>query len=651
MKNSFYLLLVCCCLNFISCNTESFEDEVLQEETDPNIPEEESEITSTTPCDFDLSEITSNSTITIDCILDLGGAEISLPDNVNFDFNGGDITNGTINFNGGYIDGRLLSSKLTVNGDVKLKEPTLKYVPSRWTIVQGETTSAVALENRDHLENIFAMVQKLEGNTLEIDKLDAYFEVSLVTHPSDPNFRASLEAINVPSNFNLKMTNNTKLRVFPNNRQTYALLSVREASDVTISGGILLGDRDEHDYSAGDQEWGYLVFLKAAVNTTISGMTLKNAMGDGMKIQSLKFFYEPDHIPTHDIVITKCIFDSNRRNNMSITGGYDIYVDDNQFLNASVDTDSSEGVAPGFAIDIEATRKRDEATGEMFYYERAEDIYITNNTETGSRIGGFTVAIGYDVTIENNTVETGISYSFANGTKIIGNTVVAPESGRSGAGIKAGRENGDDATIYDNLVSKNTVRGFGTSIFVSNRDVVIEGNNLEDFGAGINMSKLTNAEIKNNILNSERDGSIGIVSSTTGLDNVSIFGNNVTVARNPIKMSNLNLEPEASDYVTSIYNNVLNTPNDSSTLFIKSTGIEFTDNELNHQIEVFNCDGIAFMKNSVTDSDDHGFHLREVNNNINIANNTINVSDNRECIQIEDSTSTSEVTITNNTCQ
>src|SRR5690606_1253086 len=119
--------------------------------------------------------------------------------------------------------------------------------------------------------------------------------------------------------------------------------------------------------------------------------------------------------------------------------------------------------------------------------------------EKGSRIGGFTVAIGYDVTIQNNLVESGISFSFANGTKIIGNTVIATDSNKksSGTGIKAGRSNGDDATIYNNEVSGNTVIGFGTGIQVTNKEAIVQDNVVENAIVGISLVKLTDTEVSN----------------------------------------------------------------------------------------------------------------------------------------------------------
>ena len=50
------------------------------------------------------------------------------------------------------IDYLVLQGPCMTSTMSKIWEPTFKYLPSRWDIVQGETTSAQALKNRDHIE-------------------------------------------------------------------------------------------------------------------------------------------------------------------------------------------------------------------------------------------------------------------------------------------------------------------------------------------------------------------------------------------------------------------------------------------------------------------------------------------------------------------
>ncbi|MFY0714333.1 right-handed parallel beta-helix repeat-containing protein [Seonamhaeicola sp. NFXS20] len=654
---------------FMSCNNEELfiEDvveEVVDDTTGEDTEEEETDDTSnedtsidaTLPCDFDLSDVTAGDTVVINCVMDLDGATVNLPSNVTILYEGGDIVNGTLNFSDNTtIDGNLLNSTITLTGSSPaLKDPVFDFIPERWGIVEGVVSSEVALNNRDILETLMEEVKKYGVTTFSIDEMDAYFEVSLVTSgTTNQNFYPSVEAINVPSDFNLVMSENTFLRVQPNSRKLYGLLAIRDASNVTIKGGNLYGDRDEHDYSdGGTHEWGHLLFLHGAVNSTVDGVTMKNATGDGMKLEDINFTFQSNWIPTHDITIVNCIFDSNRRNNMSITAGYNIYVTNNEFYNASVDTDKSEGVAPGYALDVEALRGIDEATGEYIYYERAEDIFITNNIEKNSRKGGFTVAIGFDVTIENNNVESGISFSLANGVKIIGNTVTATTTDKqdTGTGIKAGRSSSTGSTIYNNLVQGNTVTGFSTGISVNNEEINVKDNIINNCKTGITFKNLTDGNIQNNTIKSTRDDSMGVYSYDSYANGVYITGNDIEVDRNPFKLSKINYTSEYYNYVLEISDNIVKNNDTNSTLFSECYGIDFTNNTLDHGIEVFNSEQLSFETNTISTVNDHGFDIREVNKNILISSNNIDVSEKKLCVNI-DSNSSGEVTENNNSCQ
>ena len=105
-KNLFLLVFVT--MLFVSCNTEELfiepvgeevinledEEEVVEEEVAEE--DEEPEVDPTLPCDFDLNTIEPNSTILINCMMDLDGAIINVPANVSIIYEGGDIINGTL---------------------------------------------------------------------------------------------------------------------------------------------------------------------------------------------------------------------------------------------------------------------------------------------------------------------------------------------------------------------------------------------------------------------------------------------------------------------------------------------------------------------------------------------------------------------------
>ncbi|SDF54521.1 hypothetical protein [Cellulophaga baltica] len=97
MKNKTYLIFIFIILNS-SCGKDNLED--IGNDIVSDVPEN----TITAPCSFNLSDLTTDSTIKIDCILDLNGQTITLSNNVNFEFGRGDIINGKLIFSNGTID-------------------------------------------------------------------------------------------------------------------------------------------------------------------------------------------------------------------------------------------------------------------------------------------------------------------------------------------------------------------------------------------------------------------------------------------------------------------------------------------------------------------------------------------------------------------
>ena len=251
-----YLILVF--MISLSCNNEELFVEPVTEVIDEPVDDEEQDpedtdddFDATQPCDFTLDNIEPNSTIVINCILDLDGATVNLPANVTILYEGGDIINGSLVFSGtSVISGELLNSSLTLGGSsTQMKDPTFNFDPQRWGIVEGKTTSEIALRNRDILEDMFIQTKNMGITTFSIDKMDAYFEVGNINNLSV--FRSNEHGILIPSNFNLKMSKDTHLRVFPNNSSNYALMAIYDSENITIDGGNLYGDRNEHDYSSG----------------------------------------------------------------------------------------------------------------------------------------------------------------------------------------------------------------------------------------------------------------------------------------------------------------------------------------------------------------------------------------------------------------
>ncbi|MHA7060304.1 hypothetical protein ACWGOQ_0024015, partial [Aquimarina sp. M1] len=428
IKNLAYILFLSISISLISCSEDKIEDSVSEELENQQLNSSknlENRI-STTPCDFDLSSVSSNSTITIDCVLDLHGKNISLPANVNFDFDGGTISNGTLIFSGGYIDGRLLHSDLSLRGGVKLKDPLFIFDASKWrTIVQGPTNSETALQNTEEFEKLIYRIKRMGATTFEMDTFDAYFETTKVTSTtSNQNFYASVEAINLPSSFHLKMSDNTHLRQFPAEPgiENGAIMAVRDVSSVKITGGNFHGDRNQRTYSPEDVglEGTHLFHIHSGRNITMDGVNFIEGSKGAIAIYSLGFSFNPDYKPTTNVKVINCKFKDIRRMGIALTDGRDILIEGNTFTNIGQPMSGSDGGEVGYAINIEAFRTRD-SNGVLMENELAFDILIARNTEVNSRIGFTAATIGQKITIDDNDIETRCIISLANETKIINN--------------------------------------------------------------------------------------------------------------------------------------------------------------------------------------------------------------------------------------
>jgi hypothetical protein len=637
-----FLLLI---LSLTSCSDDEIfiEPEAVEEVVDDEVPteaeedtkEEEEEKDITLPCDFSLSEVKPNSTVIVDCEINLEGNTVNLPSGVTLVYEGGKIENGTINFSGNTtIDGELLNNTIKLGGtNPILKDNTFRFSPERWGIVEGKVTDPVALENKKILQDVINKAKEIGVTIFEIDRIDAFFKVSGLTQFGVPD---GFAGIFLPSDFDLRMTENTFLRVQPNNLNKYKLFLIANGvSNVSIKGGNLVGDRDEHDYSqpAGDtHEFGYLIQVFGASNVVVDGVHLSMATGDGIIISEKGHAFDEDRIESFDIVIKNCIIDLNRRNNISVTAGHDIIIENNQLLNVGQPTSKSKGTSPRFAIDIEAVR----SGGRVF--EEVYGITIRNNVEKNSFAGAFIVHTGDDVTIENNDVESVIAFTVATGVKVLNNRIIAPSTDGNGTGIQAG----GDFKSKDNVVSGNTIRNHPLGIVVSDESVEISNNTIENYTQGIKITNLINADITNNRISKPlHNFSIGIVGWGYA-DNLTISDNYIDAGDDSVPLQvgfNSDSGQESNSYT--VENNTLI---GNSTNFRSTKGLSFVNNVVDSRFSIITVSDSEFKDNTITMTfDGNGFYdtmtVTKESSNIVIASNTIYSNASREdinAIQITD---------------
>ncbi|WP_303317689.1 right-handed parallel beta-helix repeat-containing protein [Flavivirga abyssicola] len=649
LKHALFILLLT--LSLTACNNEELFVEVAEvvedekpidnEDTPPDDTDPGNTDT-TLPCDFTLDNVTPNSTIIINCIMDLDGKTVNLPSNVTIQYEGGDIINGTLNFgDNGIIGGELLNFTLNIVGaNPQVKDPIFHFDPKRWGIVEGKVSDGIAKKNKDILNELMIQSKDLGVTTFKIDEIDAYFKVE----GDASNAMPVLQAVKIPSDFNFIMTDNTHLRVQPNDYPYSTLLSVHLGSNILIEGGNLHGDRDEHDYSQYPvHDWGHLLTIRGGNSVLVKNVTMMDAMGDGLDIQGEGHAVNPDYRPTKDLLVTGCKFIRNRRNNVSITAVDGMTIEDSDFIDASINTSKSQGTAPGWGLDIEALKPN----------ELAENIILRNNRERGSRKGAFIVAIGDRVTIEGNTLENPIVLQSATECVVRNNDLVAKSDimKSNGSGIITGRADRGSA-VHSNDVYDNTVTDFSTGISVSNSNMKVYGNTINNCGRGIavgGVAGIENSEVYGNTIKSNADRSAGI-SMAAEINNVIVRDNNVDVVRFGVVFQNVNSTAESANYLLEFKGNTILGGN--TTTMTTSNNIDLIENSFNRNFEFYTCSNINIIGNTITSNSKPPLYLRTDNSNIALRGNIMSAPQNVECIDVLEGSGNdnNSIVMENNTC-
>jgi len=659
LKPMLFLFLIT--LTCLSCNNEELFVEPTADVVDPDVPVDTEDpvedpdntsdpVDTTLPCMFTLSTVQAGDTVIINCMMDLEGQTITLPSSVTIVYEGGDIINGTLNFSdNSVISGELLNSTVILGGsNPQVKDPVFEFIPSRWGIVEGWTTSDIAQNNNNILDGTMLRARNMGVTTFIINKMDAYFETSFVTSTTtNQNYYAS-EGVNVPSNFELIMSDETILRQYPVvGSKVPSLLVVVDAENVTIRGGVLYGDRDIRVYNKPNEEYGsHLLTVRSGRNVVLDGIKFTMASVGGLNINSIGFSFNPDYNPTNNVLVKNCIFIKNRMMSLALTDGNNIVIENNQFIDTALPTDNSDAGVVRWAINFEPVRSRDQVTGELIEYQRVHNITVRNNKERGSANGGFLVFAGQHITFENNDMENQIAYSFGSNIKILNNTFNASETSRHKPGISIGAVG---ETVFDNLISGNIINGYGVGIYASFKNAEIVNNTINESAVAVQFNKTENMNFHNNKIISSLPTSRGFVGHVTSVNNVNIYDNELSVVNVPFGFTLTNQEVGQENYSNRIYNNISYNPG-SNTGFNRASGFEVTGNILNGPIWVTDTKNIKLNENTIDSNNNHGILLKGPNYSTTVNGNVIKTPISFECINIDSANDLNELSITNSSC-
>lgn len=258
----------------------------------------------------------------------------------------------------------------------------------------------------DDTQAINKLLQKWENNPTKYD----YVYIPAGVYRIDAvDGGIGIGGIILRDNQTLIMSPSALIMAIGNNASNYQVIYAFGRDNVTISGGQIIGERDEHQGTGG--EWGHGISIQGCTNVHISNMDISKCWGDGICLGEYDTRNEEGklvHVPSDKITIENCILHHNRRNNLSITDANNVTIDNCQFNYA-------KGTDPQYGICIE------------YNYNPTENVEIYNSTFKGNAKASLgIIKKATNVRLENCTLD-GNFYNKAGKNVVLKNTTIKGE--------------------------------------------------------------------------------------------------------------------------------------------------------------------------------------------------------------------------------
>lgn len=136
--------------------------------------------------------------------------------------------------------------------------------------------------------------------------------------------------------------NGATLKHIPNDVTNYSIVTVRDVENVKVINAIIIGDKDEHDYTKikSTHEWGMGIRVLGAKNVELSNIQITNMTGDGIYISE-----GTRDLSENILICNNNIYDC-RRQGISVITARNLIIKNNEIHNI-------KGTSPQSGIDIE----------------------------------------------------------------------------------------------------------------------------------------------------------------------------------------------------------------------------------------------------------------------------------------------------------
>lgn len=378
----------------------------------------------------------------------------------------------------------------------------------------------IEIEGRDAkstLEGINKALEYASKNNIKTIKLEKGTYI-IDSQKDSKDYHYQEKGITLKSNMKLDLNGST-IKHIENNRISYSLISIIAVDNISISNGILEGDRIKHNYNNGStNEFGHGIDLAGGKNIDISNLEIKDMTGDGIYITNKKI--QPDNYNSNNIKIYNCNIHNCRRQGISVivADGVEIYNNEIHDIN---------GTDPQSCIDLETGGKE----------SKIEHVKIYNNKLYSSKTN-IALQISknvYEILIYDNEINGKImTYNAENKIEIYKNII-------NNGGIVGvlSKNNVEEEKYYvkkirveDNIL-KNSYISLGRL-----NDSIISNNQIEN--GYISVENMNSAIFNNKIINSESNEKDYAIYCRVNDDNSNIY--KILISKNDISENFKELE-------------------------------------------------------------------------------------------------------------
>ena len=263
------------------------------------------------------------------------------------------------------------------------------------TVVSVRSFGAVGDGNHDDTAAFQRAIDALPASGGTVD-------VPAGTYVLDPT-----ESVRLRSYMHLRLASDATLTTKRNSAERAYLLMIYKVTDVQISGGRIIGDRDVHLGTTG--EWGHGIQILGSTRVTVRDIHISRCWGDGVCVGGA-MVYEAAPIASRSIFLANIVSTGNRRHGLTIANAHGVKVYDSEFS-------SNRGLSFACGIDIEPSNdntassvliencdiRKNEANGIMVY-KRVQGVTIKKcYVEENSGYGILTIS-PYDGYITQNRI-------------------------------------------------------------------------------------------------------------------------------------------------------------------------------------------------------------------------------------------------------